>query len=229
LLIFLTVASIDAGRAWAAGLLLMAACLIRYEAWGACALVLVQPLAARLLRWKPIPWRVGILPVVGIAGWIGVHRCADGKWFFFLQELYRYTHMQRGVYDRGVVIEAIWFTLVVPLIAFGPAILCAPLGVRSAFRRGWVVPLGIYLFLLASYLGKGALGGHRYYGSLVPFFCIAMAHAATRYPRLRTKLLAVITLSLLVTTTIGLARIGRTAAANIQTFKEVEESTRPAR
>ena len=40
------------------------------------------------------------------------------------------------------------------------------------------MPLGIYLFLLASYVSESALGHHRYYESLAPFVCLSAAYGA---------------------------------------------------
>jgi hypothetical protein len=162
---------------------------------------------------------VGLIPLVAISCWFVIHRVVDGSWLGFLEELYRYTHAQRDAWDKGVWKEALWFPVIVPLLSFGPAVLLAPIGVRASIRPSWVVPVGIYAFLLASYAGKGALGGSRYYGSLVPFFCLAIAHGARALsdrPVRKRALQAASIVSLAATTCIALVRLERSAQANAE-------------
>ncbi len=192
LVVLLAASAIDARRALAAGALLATACLIRYEAWGAAAVVAAQGvclrvapprLRARLGRLgEPLSPAVFVPPLLAIAGWILVHRVVEGTWLGFLRELYTFTHMQRAVFSRGALFDVAWFPVLVPLLMFGPAVLLVPLGARAALSRGWIVPLAIYAFLLSSYAGGGSLGGSRYYGSLVPFFCAAMAYGVRAVP-----------------------------------------------
>ena len=118
--------------------------------------------------------------------------------------------------------EALWFPILVLLLALGPAVLIAPFGVKRAFTRGWIVPLGIYAFLLASYLGKGALGGTRYYGSVMPFICLAMARAIEAPSRWRAHLRALVLVSLLSTTAIAFVRLHATASSRAQTLYDAE-------
>jgi len=202
LVVLLAASAIEARRMLGAGLLLATACLIRYEAWGAAAAVAAQgillrvvakgPLPQRLRAWlgrfgEPLPPAVFVPPALAIAGWILVHRLVSGEWLGFLRELYTFTHTQRAAFSHGPVFDAVWFPVLVPALLFGPALLLLPLGVRRAVSRGWIVPLAVYAFLLSSYAGGGSLGGSRYYGSLVPFFCAAMAYGVqalpARFPR----------------------------------------------
>ncbi len=186
LVVLLSASAIEARRALAAGVLLATACLIRYEAWGAAAVVAgqgillraaPQRLRARLgVFGEPLPPAVFVPPALAIFGWLLVHRIVGGEWLGFLRELYTFTHMQRAAFSHGALFDAVWFPVVVPVLLFGPAVLLVPLGALRAVSRGWIVPLAVYAFLLSSYAGGGSLGGSRYYGSLVPFFCAAMAH-----------------------------------------------------
>ena len=222
LLIVLAAWAIDRRRWMAASTLVALACLIRYEAWGAAGLLMAQPIAARLTkRMSPLPLRVAILPALVIAGWLLVHRFYEGAWFVFLAGLVQYTHAQRDVLSQGPVMEALWFPVLVPLFTMGPAVLLAPLGVRRALSAGWVVPIGVYSFLLASYLGKGALGGARYYGSITPFLCIAIAVALESLPWQRCLRLGV-AISLVSTTTITFVRTASAAHASAQTLNDAE-------
>jgi hypothetical protein len=223
LLVVLAAWAIDARRFTVVGVLVATACLIRYEAWGAAGLLMAQPIIARITqRFAPLPWRVPALPLVAIAGWIVLHRIYEGGWFVFLSGLVRYTHAQRDVLSQGPIMEALWFPVFVPALTLGPAVVLAPLGVRRAFTLGWVVPLGIYLFLLASYVGKGALGGPRYYGSIMPFFCIAIARASTGAERWKSWLRVGAVASLVSTTAIAFVRLDTTARANLETLHDAE-------
>jgi hypothetical protein len=217
--------AIDARRYYTAGALLACACLIRYEAWGAAALVIAQPFVVRFTRrvrqtpkWlrslEPLGAAAALPPAAVIGGWIVLHRVVDGSWLGFLDELYRYTHAQRGISSRGVLMEALWFPILVPLVTFGPMVVLAPFGVRGALQRGWILPIGIYAFLLVSYLGQGVLGGQRYYGSLAPFICILLAHGTNRLaldPLRRRYARFTLVATVALTTAINFSRLGRTA------------------
>jgi hypothetical protein len=189
LLVLLTAWSIDTERFALAGGTLAAAALVRYEAWGAVGLLaglrtlgffpaIARRLPASLARVCRLPPVVVVPPLVAVAGWLLAHRVADGSWLGFLRELYRFTHEQNASYSRGFVADLLWFPVIEPYYLFGLTLPLFLLGARRAWRTGFVVPLGIYLFLLASYLGKGALGAARYYDSLTPFLCIAAACGA---------------------------------------------------
>lgn len=217
--------AIDARRFYAAGALLAAACLIRYEAWGAAGLVVAQPVLVRLTRciprapaWfrslEPLHVAVALPPVAVIVAWIVLHRLVDGTWLGFLDELYRYTYAQRRLLSHGALMDAVWFPILVPFIAFGPLVALAPFGVSRALQRGWILPIGIYGFLMTSYLGHGVLGGERYYGSLAPFICILMAHGSDRLARqawLRRFAAPVLMATVIVATSVNFVRLRRAA------------------
>jgi hypothetical protein len=187
LLILGAVWSIDKGRFALAGAVLALAALIRYEVWGGVALLIglralgaVPPIARRLpapiLRACRLPLVVALPSVAAVGAWLLAHKLTQGEWLGFLRELYRYTHAQRETFDR----DALWFPLRQPLFVFGWIIgALAVVGLRRAWRPSYVVPLGIYLFLLGAYVFKGALDSARYYESLTPFVAIAAAHGAS--------------------------------------------------
>jgi hypothetical protein len=188
LLVIGVVWSIDMGRFALAGGLLAIASLIRYEAWGGVALlvglrvitdmpVIVRRSPDRIVRAYRIPWVVTIPSLIAIAGWFLARRISEGAWFAFLRELYRYTVIQRGVIQRAPVADLLWFPVTQPMFVFGGIMgVLFIIGIRRAWRPSYIVPLGMYLFLLGAYLFKGALGSARYYEALTPFVAIAAAH-----------------------------------------------------
>jgi hypothetical protein len=237
LLVLLAASAIDARRGASAGLLLATACLVRYEAWGAAAAALAQgvllrgappAMRARLGRFgEPLPFAVFVPPVLAAGGWLLVHRVVDGEWLGFLRGLYTFTHMQRGYFSHGALYDAVWFPIVVPALLFGPALLLLPMGVPRALSRGWIEPLAIYAFLLTSYAGGGSLGGSRYYGSLVPFFCAAMAHGVRAVSERWTRVSpwvgrAVLWGSLGLAACGSFVRMGRDAAARREDLRAME-------
>lgn len=170
LLVVGTAWAIDTGHARRAGALLAFAVLVRYEAWGALALLVAWQLGRREPR---VPWVVTGPAIVAVLAWLLAHKLSDGQWLGFLRELYRYAHRQRDTFDRG----PLWFAYRQPLAVFGWAVLALFfVGVRRAWRIGHVVPLGIFLFLEVAYAFHGALGSARYYESLTPFVALAAAH-----------------------------------------------------
>ncbi len=176
LLVLGAVHALDARRFALAGLLLAVASLVRYEAWGAVALVVACRVLARRQALR-FPVVVFAPSLAAIGAWLLAHKLTDGQWFGFLRELYRFTHLQRDALQRAPT----WFSLQQPLFVFGWIIaLSFFAGVRRAWRASWVLPLGIYLFLQAAWLFKGALGSARYYESLVPFVAIAAAYGIER-------------------------------------------------
>lgn len=188
-LVLLTAWAIDTNRFALGGATLAAASLVRYEAWGAVGLLvglralafvpaIVRRLPAALTRACRLPLVVVVPSLVAVAGWFLAHRIADGTWFGFLRELYRFTHLQRESFHQDFWTDLLWFPVREPYYLFGLALPLFVLGIRRAWRTGFFVPLGIYVFLLASYMGHGALGSARYYESLTPFVCIAAAYGA---------------------------------------------------
>jgi hypothetical protein len=59
------------------------------------------------------------------------------------------------------------------------------LGAWRAWRTGFVVALGIHLFLVGAYAFHGTLGGARHYESLTPFVALGAAEGACSIPRWR--------------------------------------------
>jgi hypothetical protein len=137
---------------------------------------LPEPLA-RLCR---LPVVVFVPSLLAVGGWLLAHRVADGTWLGFLHELYRYTHIQRDSFHQDRWTELLWFPVTEPYYLFGLTLPLFLVGARRAWRTGFLVPVGIYLFLLVSYLFKGALGSARYYESLTPYVCISAAYGMSR-------------------------------------------------
>jgi hypothetical protein len=164
--------------------------LVRYEAWGAIGLLaglravgFVPAVAKRLpdtfARACQLPLVVVVPPLLAVFGWLLAHRMAEGTWLGFLRELYRYTHVQRDAFHKDLWTDLLWFPVWEPYYLFGLTLPLFALGARRAWRIGFVVPLGIYVFLLVSYSFKGALGSARYYESLTPFVCISAAYGVS--------------------------------------------------
>jgi hypothetical protein len=179
--------AIDTERPGLAGVCLGAACLVRYEAWGIAALATGHALVDLALRRAKPAWSLRFMqpaavwparalwfPALCIFGFLLAHRVVDGRWFAALDELRRFTRMQRGVLSRGPAMDLLWFPVILPLLTFGPYALALPFGASARLRRGSLVPLGIVMFLAASWLSKGSLGSLRYLCSVAPFGCAAI-------------------------------------------------------
>ncbi len=172
------------GSAWAierrrwptAGAILAAACLVRYEAWGAVAAIAAH---RAIRRRDPIGASAFLLPALAILGWILVRRAADGAWLVFVRDTQAFANGVRTAQGLPAFLP-----LLLPLLVLGPAIVLVPLGLGRSVRVGWLVPLGILAFLLASYAGRGALGLERYLTAIVPFACVAVADGASRLPEI---------------------------------------------
>jgi hypothetical protein len=113
--------------------------------------------------------------LIAVGLWLLAHRLREGQWFGFLRELYRYSHAQRETLHRDVL----WFPVQQPLYVFGSVVgLLFFAGLPRAWRPSYAIPLGIYVFLTAAFLFKGALGSARYYESLMPFVALSAAQGA---------------------------------------------------
>ncbi len=219
LLVLVASASLDARRPFGASLALAAACLVRYEAWGAACLLGAWLVLERIIGRKPsAPLWVLALPALAMAAWLGWHRVEEGRWFAFLGELYRFTHAQREGLPRGRLFQAVYFPVLLPFLLFGPALALAPGGARSSLSLGWVVPAGIALFLLMSYLGGGSLGAMRYFGALTPFVLWGMARAAAYHPWRRRLVWA----SVVVTSLVAVGRLRAEALAGAPRLRAAE-------
>jgi hypothetical protein len=175
--------AVERRRAWLAGGLLAAACLVRYEAGGA-----VPALSAGWLLRRGRPAAVAapsfVLPAAAIAAWILVRRAADGEWLTFLRYTQAFASGVREAQALPPLFDRLLLPVLLPPVVLGPAIALVPLGIRRSVRVGWLVPAGVLGFLLASYAGRGALGLERYFTALVPFGCVAVADGALRLPEI---------------------------------------------
>jgi hypothetical protein len=181
---------------------------------------------------EPLHVAVALPPAAAIVAWILVHRFADGTWLAFLDELYRYTHAQRQILSHGALMEALWFPILVPLLTFGPLVVLAPFGASRALQRGWILPIGIYGFLMTSYLGQGVLGGERYYGSMAPFICMLMAHGSDRLAwrvSMRRFAAPALIVTVIIATSVNFVRLGRTAHLQASVLQAAEQRMNAAR
>ena len=184
---FLVVAgawAIERRRAGLAGVILASACLIRYEAWGVIPALAVH----RAVHRREGPGLAAFLiPSAAVVGWIVLRRLADGEWLVFLRETARFAGGVRAAQGFSPLVDGLLIPLALPPLVMGPAIVLVPLGLRRSITRGWVVPGGILAFLVASHLGRGALGLERYLTALVPFACVALADGALRVPEITAR------------------------------------------
>lgn len=179
LLVVASAWSLERRRPWLAGAALAGACLVRYEAWGALPALALH----RMIRKKEGPGLAAFLvPSAVVAGWIVLRRIADGEWLLFVRETARFAAGVRAAQGFSPLVDGLLLPLALPPLVLGPAVVLVPLGLRRSIRAGWAVPAGILAFLLASYLGRGALGLERYLTALVPFACVAVADGCLRLP-----------------------------------------------
>jgi hypothetical protein len=165
--------AVERRRAWLAGGLLAAACLVRYEAWGAIPALALYAFARR--REPPVGLAAALLPAAAVLGWIALRRVADGSWLRFVHETHAFASGVRAAQEQASLAWRVGLSLVLPFRVLGPAVVLVPIGLRRSLRIGWLVPGGVLAFVLASYLGHGALGLERYLDALVPFACVAIA------------------------------------------------------
>ena len=185
LLVLASAWAVERRRAVLAGSLLAAACLVRYEAWGA-----IPALALGwALRRRGSPIVTGgasfLIPAAVVACWILLRRHADGEWLAFLRTTQAFASGVRAAQGLPALL-----LLALPAIILGPPVALVPLGVGRSIRVGWLVPGGLLAFLLVSYAGRGALGLERYFTALVPFACVAVADGALRVPEILRRVSA---------------------------------------
>jgi hypothetical protein len=167
--------SVERRRFALAGMLLIGACMLRYEAWGAIPALVLQ----RVRRGREGPGLASFLPpAIAVAAWIVLRHAVDGEWLAFVRHTQSFASGVRHETTSSPIVDAVLVPLALPLVAFGPAALLIPFGLRRSLRPGWVIPGGILAFLVVSHVGRGALGLDRYLTALVPFACIAMADGA---------------------------------------------------
>ena len=187
--------AIEVHRPFTAGMLLAAAAMVRYEAWGAVALISAlgaarhwPALAQRLPRFARAPNQLLLMAtpaLIAIALWLAIQRLASGKWFGTLHELFRFTKNQRAVLSHGPWMDLLWFPVILPLLLFGLALPLALIALKRSWNTGFLVPAGIATFLALSYTTKGSLGSGRYFDALAPFVCLCAAEGIVQLSQRR--------------------------------------------
>jgi hypothetical protein len=183
LLVLAAAWAVERRRSWLAGVALAAACLVRYEAWGAVP-------ALALLCWRAVVRREKgpgaaaiLLPAAAIAAWIALRRYADGEWLTFFWATRSFADGWRASRGRSPLVDGLLIPLGLPPLVMGPVIALFPLGIRRSIREGWAVPAGVLGFLALSYLGRSAIGLERYLTALTPFACVAVADGVRSLPK----------------------------------------------
>jgi hypothetical protein len=174
-----------AARAFAAGALLAAATMVRYEAW--C----LPPLVAGWWWWRgraPRGASAWLLPGLAIAAWCLYHRLETGEWLQFLRYNRGFTrdyYAGAGFPNAtapGPWISAVWYLAVVPFYQYGwlvvPLAIGAPWLVRRAPRPLLVMQLGVLAFLSVGFATRQHLGLARHALSIAPAYATCIAAGA---------------------------------------------------
>jgi hypothetical protein len=181
--------AVSRGRGVPGGVLLAAACLLRYEAWAAVAglAVVFVPLprsrggSGALDRERRRATAIAVsIAGATIVAWCILRAGADGRWLAFVGETSRFVG---GIEKSRGPASIFLYTLVVPAKVFGPVSLVALLGIRRAARQAPElarVSLAILGFLTLTCLLGGSLGLDRHFASLVPFACVAIGFGLDR-------------------------------------------------
>jgi Gpi18-like mannosyltransferase len=180
--------ALDANRFALGGVLLAIASTVRTETWGAIGLLaglralgfvfprFTDRLPSPIARACRLPLVIVVPGLLAVAAWFLAHRLSDGSWLAFVRETHRYTHLQRATFHQESWAASRWFLVSEPYYLFGLTLPLFFLGLHRAFRPGFFIPLGLYLFLLVSWFSGSALDHSRYYESVAPFVCLAAAH-----------------------------------------------------
>ena len=185
LLLLLVALALGGARGVVAGLLLAGACWLRYEAWGVLPLLVMAAAVRRVSVWTWIPGAVAVVL------WLVWRWQVDGDWLVFVGVTRQFTSGLRDAVQLPWLIDSVLLPLLVPWLAFGPALVLLPWGVdrhcasSSPDRLVWLVPAGVLGFVLVAYLGGSAMPLDRYLTPLVPFVSVLLARGAQRVDRAR--------------------------------------------
>ncbi|MBL8600899.1 MAG: hypothetical protein JNK72_03150 [Myxococcales bacterium] len=175
----------------AAGLILAALCLLRYEAWTLVAAVFARALwrASRGETRGLRPMLAWVLPALGIAGWCLAHGLSTGVAFQFIKENRVYVArawVELNIARRGNVAfehPVIWYALLVPAHALRGRIVFTLMGLGSLKRlpRGWALFNGwLLLVITVIWLRRTNLGLMRHFTVLIPFYATLTALGVAR-------------------------------------------------
>lgn len=177
-------------RGWpiAAGVLLSAATLTRYEAW------ILPPVFLLLWAQGPRSCRrlsAFALPVLAISSWCFLQYLSTREWghFFRLNTEFAAGYWAHNTLPRGLVGRALWYCLEIPLFRmFGWPFLLAPLGLGWWFRRGpkalGYVGVAVLVFISWGFLTQRHLGLDRHAAVLVPCYATLLAAGLLRVAQL---------------------------------------------
>jgi hypothetical protein len=203
LLVFGVAVAFQLRRAVAAGVLLGAAVLLRYEAWAALVAVVVIAIGEQWSnargRHKPSgaiagaaggrthAWLVALLPAALILVWAALRRPLDGQWFGFLRQTQEFAvsaiprTSKLGGPVAGLLSDLLYYPLSVPLRVMGPALALVPFGIARTVREQgsrFVLVLAACLgFVSLAWARRSTLGLDRHFVAVVPLYAIVAARA----------------------------------------------------
>jgi hypothetical protein len=196
LLVLVVAMAAQERRYAAASVALGAAVLLRYEAWA--AFLTIAGFAA--LGWLPRrgsllapvadrgAWKVLLLPATLVLIWAALRRPVDGRWFGFLGQTHEFaagamreqSALDRGL--RGMILDSLYYPVVVPARSFGPALLLVPFGlvrtIREQGARFVLVLASCLAFVSFTWITRSSLGLDRHFVVVVALYAVFAAQGA---------------------------------------------------
>ena len=190
LLLLLFVISYDSEKYLSSGLILSAACLLRYEAWAVLLgisvmflLIIIRQKSLKINNSYLIYLNV-ILPAFFILAWSLLRYLNEGQWFAFLQGTQKFANdalgeshsLQGGIlkFFNDLFFYPIW----VPVLFTGAAALFIPFGIKKLYSENkiiFTVSVSILVFISLSWILKANLGLNRHFTSLIPYYALLVA------------------------------------------------------
>lgn len=177
-----------------AALMLTAAVMLRYEAWGVLAFTGLV-VGWRLLKQRKLlqtpgglwPYAVLLLPIVAIVVWGVVRIPFDRHIFGFVGDTRRFANdaqKMKSALDAGwgqAFLDVGYYLVKVAWRVYGPAILLAPFGAVALVRRHPMLALSggaCMFFITLSWLMRSSLGLDRHFVSVIPAYATLIALGA---------------------------------------------------
>lgn len=174
------------------GLMLSAACMLRYEAWavllGISILFLIRILKQKSLyvnaKKSLLIYLNIILPVFFILLWSFLRYLSEGEWFSFLHGTQKFANdalgeshsMQGGVLK--FLNDLFFYPLWIPVLFSGAAALLIPFGIKKFFMENrimFVISISILAFITLSWVLKSNLGLNRHFTAVIPYYSLLIA------------------------------------------------------